>query len=406
MVFNSASREVRQPAEADRTHATGAAAAPAAELDRIKGLFLASLNHEIRTPLSGILGMTDLLLETSLDDEQREYVNAARLCAESLFEILNATLEYSALEAGQFTLDESEFNLKEMLDAALSQQAPKAQAKGLKLFSTLDAALPETIVGDALRLRELLGHLIGNAIKFTHTGSVQLIVVRDRQPGGDRLLFEVSDTGIGIPSDKLESIFESFRQVDSGLARSYAGLGLGLALARKLVALMHGEIQVESTLGSGSTFTVKLPLRLPEEPPADAPADQEAQTAHTVLAVEDNPVGLLVLRHTLERHGVHVDWATTGRAALDMAAQRRYDLVLMDLQMPEMDGLEATAELRKLPAYESVPILALTANSSDELRERCLQQGMQAFLSKPLEAGELWAVVSKYLRRDSSSQLP
>jgi CheY-like chemotaxis protein/nitrogen-specific signal transduction histidine kinase len=387
-----------QPAEAD--HASGAATAPARELERIKGLFLASLNHEIRTPLSGILGMTDLLLETNLDDEQREYVNAARLCAENLFEILNAALEYSALEAGQFTLDESEFNLKETLDASLSQQVPKAQAKGLKLFSTLDVALPETIVGDALRLRELLGHLISNAIKFTHTGSVQLIVARDRQPGSDRLLVEVCDTGIGIPPDKLESIFESFRQVDSGLARSYAGLGLGLALVRKLVALMHGEIQVESTLGSGSTFTVKLPLRLPEEPPADAPAGREAraQIAYTVLAVEDNPVGLLVLRHTLERHGVHVEWATTGRAALELAAQRRYDLVLMDLQMPEMDGLEATAKLRKMPAYDSVPILALTADSSGELRERCRQQGMQAFLSKPLEAGELWAVVSKYLK--------
>jgi two-component system sensor histidine kinase/response regulator len=239
MVLNPASP--RQPAESD--HGSGAAAAPARELERIKGLFLATLNHEIRTPLSGILGMTDLLLETSLDDEQREYVNAARLCAENLFEILNATLEYTALEAGQFKLDESEFNLKETLDAALSQQVPKAQAKGLKLFSTLDAALPETIVGDALRLRELLSHLISNAIKFTHTGSVQLVVVRDRQTGGDRLLVEVCDTGIGIAPDKLESIFESFRQVDSGLARSYAGLGLGLALARKLVVLMQGEIK-------------------------------------------------------------------------------------------------------------------------------------------------------------------
>src|SRR5712691_9507839 len=145
MVFNSASWEVRQPAEADRAHATGAATAPAAELDRIKGLFLASLNHEIRTPLSGILGMTDLLLETSLDDEQREYVNAARMCAENLFEILNATLQYSALEAGQLTLDESEFHLKETLEAAVSQQVAKAQAKGLKLFSTVDATLPETM---------------------------------------------------------------------------------------------------------------------------------------------------------------------------------------------------------------------------------------------------------------------
>jgi CheY-like chemotaxis protein len=372
---------------------------PAGELDRLKTLFLASLNHEIRTPLSGILGMADLLLETTLDDEQREYVATARLCAENLFEILNATLEYSALAAGQLTLDESEFHLKETLEAAFSQQVAKANAKGLRLFLTVDAALPETIVGDAPRLRELLGHLIGNAIKFTHTGSVQLVVLRNRQADGDWLLAEVRDTGIGIPPGKLESIFESFRQVESGLARSYAGLGLGLALARKLAALMQGEIHVASTLGSGSTFTVKLPLRLPAELAAEGPAVRKAhaQTPAAVLAVEDNPVGLVVLRHTLERHGVHVDCATTGRVALDIAAKRRYDLVLMDLQMPEMDGLETTAQLRKLPGYESVPILALTANSSDELRERCRQQGMQAFLSKPLEPGELWTIVSRYL---------
>src|SRR5712691_5756389 len=286
-----------------------------ADLDRVKGAFLASLNHEVRTPLSGVMGMVDLLLETNLDEEQRDYVNAARLCAENLFEILNATLEYAALEAGQLRLDESEFHLKETLDAAINQQMTKARAKGLKLFSTVDAALPETIVGDAPRLRELLCHLISNAIKFTNKGSVQLVVFRERQAGGDWLVAEVRDTGIGISSDKLESIFESFRQVESGLARSYAGLGLGLALARKLAALMHGEIHAASTLGSGSTFSLKLPLQVPAEPAADGPAVQKtrARTGPSILAVEDNPVGLVVLRHTLERHGVHVDCATTGR---------------------------------------------------------------------------------------------
>src|SRR5713226_4715152 len=193
MVVDSSSPELRQSS---------------GELDQLKGLFLASLNHEIRTPLSGIMGMADLLLETSLDEEQREYVNAARMCAENLFEILNATLEYSALEAGQLRLDESEFHLKETLDAAINQQMTKARAKGLKLFSTVDATLPETMVGDAPRLRELLGHLISNAIKFTHRGSVQLVVLGDREAGGDWLLAEVRDTGIGISCDQLESIFE------------------------------------------------------------------------------------------------------------------------------------------------------------------------------------------------------
>jgi CheY-like chemotaxis protein/anti-sigma regulatory factor (Ser/Thr protein kinase) len=371
---------------------------PRSELDQLKGLFLASLNHEIRTPLSGIMGMADLLLETNLDDEQREYVNAARLCAESLFEILNATLEYSSLEAGQFHLDESEFSLKEMLDSAVNQHALRAQAKGLRLFSTFEAGLPETMLGDAPRLRELLGYMISNAIKFTHAGTVELRVTLDRLAAdGNWIVVEVRDTGIGIPADRLDAIFESFQQVDAGLSRSYPGLGLGLALVRKLAALMNGRVEVESTLEKGSTFTVRLPVRQ-----AASSAQESVLPVRgvrpTILAVEDNPVGLTVLRHALARRSVEVHCAMSGAAALEAAAKRRYDLVLMDLQMPEMDGLETTRRMRTLPGYETVPILALTANSSDEIRARCLLAGMQAFLSKPVEAAELWALVSKFLK--------
>ena len=376
--------------------------APQSELDQLKGQFLASLNHEIRTPLSGIMGMADLLLETNLDDEQREYVNAARLCAENLFEILNATLQYSSLEAGQFHLDESEFSLKELLDSALNQHAVRAQAKGLRLISTLEAGLPETMLGDAPRLRELLGHLVANAIKFTHAGSVELRVTLERRGvEGNRLVIEVRDTGIGIAAESLDAIFESFRQVDGGLSRNYPGLGLGLALVRKLAALMNGQVEVQSDPGKGSTFTVRLPVRQPAEPSHETVLSVNG-TRPAILAVEDNPVGLTVLRHALERRSADVDCAMSGLAAVNLAKNRRYDLVLMDLQMPEMDGLEATRAIRKLPGYATVPILALTANSSDEIRARCLHAGMQAFLSKPVETAELWSMVSKFLKASLS----
>ncbi len=366
------------------------------ELERLKGTFLASLNHEIRTPLSGILGMADLLLETKLDDEQREYVNAARLCAESLFEILNATLEYSALEAGHLTLDESEFSLRELIESTLAQQTLKAESKGLGIYATYDSGLPETMVGDAPRLRQLLSHILANAIKFTHEGGVELRVSRDSR-ANDVLRIEVEDTGIGIPADQLDRIFDSFRQVDSGLSRMYPGLGLGLALARKLALLMHGEIEVASTPGTGSTFTLRIPLRAAETEAGKALAGSRADTGPIILAVEDNAVGLTILKRALERRQVKVDGATSGAAALTAASRCRYDLVLMDLQMPGMNGLETTQEMRKLPGYEAIPILALTADFSDELRDRCLRQGMQAFLSKPVEAVQLWTVVSKFL---------
>lgn len=370
------------------------------ELDRLKGTFLASLNHEIRTPLSGILGMADLLLETNLDEEQLEYVNATRLCAESLFEILNATLEYSALEAGHFSLDESEFSLRDLIESTRAQQALKAESKGLTIRATYDPGLPETMIGDAPRLRQLLSHFLANAIKFTHSGGVQLRVLRDPR-AADMLRIEVEDTGIGIPPDQVERIFESFRQVESGLSRSYPGLGLGLALARKLAWLMKGEIGVASAPGKGSTFTLRIPIRTAETEADPVQTGARMESGPLVLAVEDNAVGLRILKRALERRQVQVDGAVSGFAALEAASQKHYDLVLMDLQMPGMNGLETTAEMRKIPGYDAVPILALTADISDELRERCLRQGMQAFLSKPVEPVHLWSVVSRFLESPS-----
>ena len=375
------------------------------QLDQVKGVFLASLNHEIRTPLSGIMGMLDLLLETGIDEDQRDYLNAARLCAESLSELLNSSLEYAALEAGQISLEESEFSVKEMLEAALAQQRPKSELKQLRLRLTLDAALPETLIGDASRLRELLGHLVNNAIKFTHTGSVDVRVsmrATATQSKPDMLVAEVRDTGIGIPTDKLHSIFESFQPGESGLARAYPGLGLGLALAQKLSKVMGGQILVESQPGVGSTFTLEVPLRrpaAPEKQPA-GPAD----LGPAVLAVEDDPIGITVLRHVLQRRLKNVDCVASGREALEAAARRHYDLILMDLQMPDINGLEAAMRIRQMSGYKDVPILALTASCSDQVREQCRAIGMQAFLSKPIDANELWTAVSRYLGREIPRQ--
>jgi len=361
-----------------------------AEIDRLKGTFLANLNHEVRTPLSGIMGMTDLLLETQLDEDQRDYVSTVRLCAENLFHLLNATLEYSALTAGHLKLDETEFSLPQMVDSALAKEREKAEAKGLKLTATVDPALPQTVIGDAARMQDLLGHLLDNAIKFTHRGSVDLTLTRE----GEVLKIEVRDTGIGIPPDRQARIFESFHQIDNGLSRNYAGLGLGLALVQKLLALMGGEIAAQSEVDKGSAFTARLPIRLPK-----GAHDKAALSAGlpAILAVEDNPVGLRVLRHALKTRAVQVDTATNGTEAIQAAASRHYDLILMDLQMPDMDGLEATAAVRKLPGYESVPILALTANYSDQIRQQCQQHGMQDFLSKPVTPPALWSAVSRWL---------
>ncbi|MGH9664695.1 MAG: response regulator [Bryobacteraceae bacterium] len=371
------------------------------ELGQLKGQFLASLNHEIRTPLSGILGMTDLLLETRLDDEQQEYVQAARLCAQNLLEILNATLEYAALSAGHLELNEYEFCLAELLDAAVAEQSIAAKTKGLRLYCTLDDSLPETLVGDAPRIRQLLSHLIANAVKFTHQGHIELSATGSRtRDGRVSLILQVADTGIGIQPDKLNVIFQSFRQIESGLSRTYPGLGLGLALSQKLASLLGGEITVESQSNCGTTLTVHLRLHAPDGgavPPE--PARENGAVKHRILVVEDNPVAQTVVRHILKKFPVHLDFASSGHEALERVRSIRYALILMDLQMPEMNGLETTSAIRELPEYQNVPVLALTANSSEEYRILCEAHGMRAFLAKPVQSSELVSTISRFLPR-------
>ena len=362
------------------------------EVTMLKGQFLASLNHEIRTPLSGIVGMTDLLLETGLDEEQREYVTATRLCAENLLEVLNATLEYSALMSGTVELDECEFHLQETIESAIAEHSLKARSKGLRILRTFDGEVPETIVGDALHLRKLLSHLIGNAVKFTLDGQVD---VRSTVTA-EELRIGVHDSGIGISLKHLELVFQSFRQLEGGLSRSYPGLGLGLAIANKFAALMKGRIEVDSEPGRGSKFEVVLPLKVPE---SSSKAHVQSGTGenHRILLVEDNLVSRTVVHHLLTPRGYQVDCAECGTEAIERAKQVRYSLILMDLQLPEMSGFEATREIRKIEGYSSVPILAFTANTADEYRNLCRQNGMQGFLPKPVQASELFAAVARTL---------
>lgn len=360
-------------------------------LDRLKAQFLASLNHEIRTPLSGIIGMTDLLMETELSEEQKEYVSSTRVCAENLLELLNTTLEYSALATGTLALDEYEFNLSETLEVSVAEHVTAARAKNLALTFSYDDRLPATALGDPRRLRQLVSHLVSNAVKFTHAGRID---VRARQAGGE-LIVSVEDTGIGIEPSKMSLIFDSFRQADAGLARRYSGLGLGLALAQKIAALHGGRITVESRPGHGSRFAVCLPLRSPEAP-GGAAAKVELE-APRVLVVEDNRVAQTVISHVLRRNRFQVFCVSSGAEALQRLESERFDLILMDLQMPEMDGLETTKRIRQLPAYGDVPIIALTANYSDQYREWCKLSGMQAFLSKPVHPVELIANVKRFI---------
>lgn len=366
------------------------------ELSELKGQFLASLNHEIRTPLSGILGMADLLLETHLTEEQMEYVSSTRLCAESLLEILNATLEYSALSANHISLEEAEFSLRQSLDAAVAGFSFKAQSKGLELRHNFDPSLPDAVIGDALRLRQLLWHLIGNAVKFTHQGEIEVSASASRSGETDvQVTIQVRDTGIGIPVSQLETIFESFRQLDTGLSRSYPGLGLGLAVAQKLASLLHSKITVESEAGRGSTFAVVLPLRLPSE--AAPRAVEVKQVRGRVLVVDDDSVAQTIASHVLRRCAYDVHCVGNGPAAIDKASQFTFDLILMDLQMPGMDGFQTAQRIRSLPAHAQTPIIALTANCSSDYRDRCLSSGMQGFLSKPVKSKELVQAVERYL---------
>lgn len=368
-------------------------------LSTLKQQFLASLNHEIRTPLSGMMGMIDLLLETGLDAEQRDYALTARSCAQELLGILNATLEYSALAAGGVELEQAEFNLAAVVESAVEEFQARAEEKGLELVWHARRPLPEVVLGDATRLRQLLACLIDNAVKFTSSGRVE-VILESAAPANRQaeVTIRVQDTGAGIAPERIREIFESFRQLNGGMARSHRGLGLGLAIVQKLAEMMGGEIRVTSEPGAGSCFSFHVPLRLPSEHgEAGQGAAAAAGRRYRVLVVEDNLIACKVVTHVLSRNGYRVDCAEGGRQAIDRARRNAYDLILMDLQMPGMDGLETTGAIRNLPGYSATPVVAFTANSFSDTRALCREHGMQGFVTKPVDAAELLKTLRQFL---------
>ena len=369
-----------------------------------KSDFLANISHELRTPMNGVLGMLNITLETPLTADQKDHMETAQQCAYSLLAVLNDILDLSKIEAGRMELECVPLDLTDLLMQAAKTHAALGRVKGVELRTEI-SALPEQLEGDPLRLRQILTNLLSNAIKFTEKGTVTLRARMEGEQEDDlaRILIEVEDTGIGIEKDQQDYIFESFAQADNSIGRRFGGTGLGLAITRSLVERHDGTITVESEPGVGSTFSVHLELTVPA--PKEKISVEPASKAR-ILLVEDNAVNQKLVSAILTRAGYSVVSAWNGAEAMEALERETFGVVLMDVQMPVLDGLEATRRLRAIGKFEKLPIIAMTARAMDGDREDCMQAGMNSFVSKPINREHLLRVIEGFSATHSASALP
>ncbi len=380
---------------------------------RAKSEFLANMSHELRTPMNGLLGMLDLTLDSRLGAEQRDQVETAQRCAYSLLALLNDILDLSKIEAGKMLFERTPMDATSVVEDCVMAFLAKASQKGIQLRFQRPEAGPIRVYGDPLRLRQIVTNLISNAVKFTDNGWVNVLLTTSphaAEPGKPAsgkmdVRVEVHDTGSGIPAEKLAHVFEKFTQADSSITRKYGGTGLGLAISRQLAELQGGSIRVESEWGSGSVFTLVIPMD--PAPTAEKPraamvpvkAISGGDSPARVLLVEDNLVNQKVVIAVLRKKGYQIDVAGDGQQAITMleSAQHPYNVVLMDVQMPVMDGMEATRVLRRDPRWKNLPVIAMTAHAMNGDKERCLDAGMNAYIAKPVQPNHLISMIEKHL---------